>query len=398
MWNQVQQFLATQPSHLIFVDIRMPIVISKLAPNYYLSSEIFQLERARIFRKLWQFAGLKTSLAEPGAFMTGTMAGLPVLLQNCAGEIKAFENLCPHRQMPIQKEAFGQARMICPYHGWVFDDEGRVKTIPNEKTLYAYTNLQRDSLCLRRYAVKVIGNFVFINLANEPIPLEQQFSVNFQDALAEVSEFFAQQSVHLNLPVAYNWKLNSENVLDANHIPYIHPKTFQPLLNQIEFKNQRTPLEDLSTASHKLNDLQSQSCYNATPMRIDSWPWHSLVSRYGNENSFHTFSIFPNINFISPGGYSFIVQQFEPIAADQTELRMTLTIARPKARLVGLPALLRTYLKGEVAVVSEDIAYLESLQAHLHDGAPHAQHGKYESRLQSAVEVYLQLLENRCDQ
>jgi phenylpropionate dioxygenase-like ring-hydroxylating dioxygenase large terminal subunit len=395
MWNQVQQFLVIQPSRLVFVDIRIRIVKSKLSPNYYLSSEIFQLERTRIFRKLWQFAGLKTSLAERGAFMTRTMAGLPVLLQNCAGEIKAFENLCPHRQMPLQKEAFGQARMVCPYHGWVFDDEGRVKTIPNEKTLYSYTNLERDSLCLRRYAVKVIGNLVFINLANEPISLEQQFSVNFQEALAEVSEYFAEQSVHVNLPVAYNWKLNAENVLDANHIPYIHPKTFQPLLHQVEVKAQRPPLEDSSVASHLSNDLQSQSGYNATPMRIDSWPWHSLVSRYGNENFFHTFSIFPNINFISPGGYSFIVQQFEPIAPEQTELRMTLTIAKPKARLVGLPALLRTYLKGEVAVVTEDIAYLEALQAHLYDGAPRAQHGKYESRLQSAVEVYLQLLGNK---
>ena len=54
--------------------------------------------------------------------------------------------------------------------------------------------------------------------------------------------------------------------------------------------------------------------------------------------------------------------------------------------------LLRTYLKGEVAVVNEDIAYLEALQSRLHGNAPRAQQGRYEDRLRAAAEVYLDLL------
>lgn len=71
---------------------------------------------------------------------------------------------------------------------------------------------------------------------------------------------------------------------------------------------------------------------------------------------------------------------------------MTLTVAREKQRIRGLPALLRTYLKGEAAVVNEDIAYLEALQSHLHHGAASAQHGRYEYRLRAAAEAYLDLL------
>ncbi|MDM0115256.1 aromatic ring-hydroxylating dioxygenase subunit alpha [Variovorax sp. J22R133] len=375
-------------------------MLSRLTPAHYLSQAIFDLERERIFRKLWLFAAFRTSLAEPGAFVTRTMAGLPVLLQNCGGDIRAFENLCPHRQMPLQREAFGQARMVCPYHGWVFDDEGKVKSIPHEETLYAYPAEERERLCLRRYAVAVIGNLVFINFDVSPMSVDDQFTRGFQAALAEASSHFASQAVHVNIPVRYNWKFNYENVLDGNHVPYVHPKSFQPLLREgATAHKQLSPTTAPASRnalpageSIALSKLQAQSCLESTPFRVESWPWHESVERYGDGDLFHTFSIFPNVNFISPGGLTFIAQQFEPVAPGQTELRMTLTLAREKRRMPGLPALLRTYLKGEAAVVNEDIAYLEALQSHLHLGAPRAQQGRYEASLRSAADAYLDLL------
>lgn len=376
-------------------------MLSRLTPAHYLSQALFDQERDRIFRRLWLFATFRTAIAEPGAFATRMMAGLPVLLQNCNGEIRAFENLCPHRQMPLQSQPFGQNKMACPYHGWVFDDEGKVKTIPHEATLYAYAHEERERLCLKCYAVAVVGNMVFINLAESPLPIEEQFTPQFLSELARASNHFAAQAVHVNIPARYNWKLNYENVLDANHIPYIHPKSFQPLLREgaaRERKSSVPPTESALAAiqagesSGAMSLLQAQSTLQSAPMHIEEWPWHASVDRYGDADVFHTFSVFPNVNFISPGGLTFIAQQFEPLAPGLTELRMTLTIARETRRLPGLPALLRTYLKGEAAVVNEDIAHLEALQSHLHGEAPRAQHGQYEERLRASAAAYLDLM------
>lgn len=377
-------------------------MLSQLTSEHYLSQRIFDLERDRIFRRLWLFAGFRTSIAEPGAFLTRTMAGLPVLLQNCDGDIRAFENLCPHRQMPLQRQPFGQARMVCPYHGWVFDHDGKVKSIPHEATLYAYTPVEREALCLKRYAVEIVGNMVFVNLAPSPMAIGSQFTDDFLSVLAEASGHFATLSVHVDIPVRYNWKLNYENVLDANHIPYIHPKSFQTLLRDGERRTaqeeepNRVPHDEPAAPGggvHRTaSGLLAQSLLQSAPMRIDPWPWHDAVHRYGSQDCFYTFSIFPNVNFISPGGLTFIAQQFEPLAPGLTQLRMTLTIAKEKRRVPGLPALLRTYLKGEASVLNEDIAYLEALQARLYLGAPRAQHGQYEHRLQSAAQAYLYLL------
>jgi phenylpropionate dioxygenase-like ring-hydroxylating dioxygenase large terminal subunit len=366
-------------------------MLSRLTPSHYLDADIFAREQTHVFRKLWLFAAFRTALAEPNAFVTRELGGLPVLLQNCNGEIRAFENLCPHRQMPLQMEAFGQARMVCPYHGWVFDDQGKIKTIPHEKTLYAFSSEERKSLSLRRYAVKEVGNLVFINLNSAPISFDSQFSPELQNKLEEISSYFGSQAIHADLPTNYNWKLNYENVLDYNHVPYIHPKTFQPLLRDgISDVRQGLPADKLALVASRLID---QSYWTRSPIRIEKWPWHEMVDRYGDGDYYYNFFLYPNVNFISLGGLTFLLQQFHPLSPGRTEVRFTLTAAKEKRRLAGLPAILWGHMKSEVSVLYEDLSYLEALQTRLHLGARQVNHGVYEERLMSSADVYLQLMQ-----
>lgn len=373
-------------------------MLSRLTSAHYLDTSIFLREQTHLFRKLWLFAAFRTALAEPNAFVTRELGGLPVLLQNCAGEIHAFENSCPHRQMPIQKDAFGQARMICPYHGWVFGHEGEVKTIPHEQKLYGYSKEERAGLCLRRYSVREIGNLVFINLDENPIPFDSQFSPALQEKLRAISGHFGAQSVHANLAAHYNWKLNYENVLDYNHVPYIHPKSFQPLLLDSHADVHQSQNDDGSisaTAQDQFadQDLAALSFWTRSPIRIEAWPWHEMVDRYGDGDFYYNFFLYPNVNFISLGGLTFLLQQFHPLAPERTEVRFTLTTAKEKRRFTGLPAILWGHLKSEVSVLNEDLKYLEALQAGLHTGSRSANHGLYEDRLASAADVYLRFME-----
>ncbi|WP_354004108.1 Rieske 2Fe-2S domain-containing protein [Delftia sp.] len=58
---------------------------------------IFQRSSEKIFRKAWQFAGLKTLLPKNNSYITRKIAGLPMVIQNFHGEFRAFENVCLHR-------------------------------------------------------------------------------------------------------------------------------------------------------------------------------------------------------------------------------------------------------------------------------------------------------------
>ena len=360
---------------------------SLLSPSDYIDAPIFRAEQERIFRTLWIFAGVRQLLSEPDAFVTRSIGGIPVVIQNFGGELRAFKNQCAHRQMPLQFDDYGQRRLACRYHGWIYSENGSVKLIPDEETLYRYPESERTGLCLTRYAVQTIGNLVFVCLAPNPAPIEHQFRPELIAEIESMSAQFSDDTAFARIPAAYNWKLNFENVLDSNHVAYVHPRSFQPLLKNTDAAASAAPAARAGRAS--LSDLSFSA---HAPYQLKPQPWHKLVERQAASDTYCNFFLYPNVNFISLAGYVFLIQQFDPVAADRTDVLFTLTTARAKKRIAAMPAILWGHLKGEKRVLDEDICLLERLQGSLHEDGAHSQHGAYESRLVDVASVYAQLM------
>ena len=69
-----------------------------LPATWYTDPALFQIERARIFRSSWQFAGYVEQLAERGDYFTTRVGDVPlVLTRDQADAIHAFVNVCRHR-------------------------------------------------------------------------------------------------------------------------------------------------------------------------------------------------------------------------------------------------------------------------------------------------------------
>ena len=97
---------------------------SLLAPSVYNSPEVFAHEQERIFRRLWIFAGPRTLLTEPDSFITRTIGGVPIVIQNFAGELKAFVNRCAHRQSAIPGPTY-RSLAICSLRRLATPNSGR---------------------------------------------------------------------------------------------------------------------------------------------------------------------------------------------------------------------------------------------------------------------------------
>src|SRR5690349_7898371 len=136
---------------------------SGLTAADYLSPAVFAAEQERLYRELWVFAGFAQLLARPNAFLTRQIGGVPVVVQNLGGRLRAFENLCAHRQMALQWEPYGERPLVCRYHGWAYDADGRARGIPNN-ALYAFGAEERGRLRLREFALRQVGNLLFVNL------------------------------------------------------------------------------------------------------------------------------------------------------------------------------------------------------------------------------------------
>ncbi len=364
---------------------------SLLAPSVYNSPEVFAREQERIFRRLWIFAGPRTLLTEPDSFITRTIGGVPIVIQNFAGELKAFVNRCAHRQSAIQIAEHGRRRLACPYHGWVYDGDGKVASIPFCDSLYGFDDRVRTSRHLDGVALECVGSMMFVNLDADPMPLESQFHREFLDRIAYVSSYFDDEVLVANFGGGFNWKLIFENVLDSNHVPFVHSGSFAKLLPkrrpdpvQSAARNARTPPDSGLTT-----DLRDMSFTAETSIEFRHWPWHDNVERFSNEAKYFNYFIYPNVNFTSIAGVFFPIQQFNPGAPERTDYSMWVLTGLQKQPNPATPAILWAQAKGEKSVIDEDIVVLEALQRGLGHGASPAFQGTYETQLRAMARNYL---------
>jgi phenylpropionate dioxygenase-like ring-hydroxylating dioxygenase large terminal subunit len=367
---------------------------SLLDASYYTSPEIYEREQERIFRRLWIFAGPRTLLGEPDCFITRTIGGVPIVVQNFAGELRAFVNRCAHRQSALQIGDHGRRRLACPYHGWVYGSDGRATSIPFCDSLYGFDAETRASRTLSGVALECIGNMMFVNLDADPLPIDAQFHREFLDQLAHVSSFFDDEVLIAKFGANYNWKLNFENVLDFNHVSFIHPRglaSYLPTLvpepgAKIERSAPPVPNDSLGT------DLRDLSFETGLSMTIRPWPWHDQVARFSTDERYYNWFLYPNVNFFSMGAVIFQMQQYVPVAADRIEYVLWVQMARQEHRSPATPAILWSQARTEKIVVNEDAVVLEALQRGLTSGASPAFQGAYETRLRTMARVYLDRL------
>ncbi|MBV8061227.1 MAG: aromatic ring-hydroxylating dioxygenase subunit alpha [Alphaproteobacteria bacterium] len=356
---------------------------SVLPADAYLDDRYIDLENQRIFQKLWVFAGIRSTLSKKNAFLTRTIGGVPVVVTTVDGiTIRVFENQCRHRQMPLQSAAFGNRPMVCPYHAWSYDQDGKLRAVANAH-LYQMRQSEKDSIGLREFAVRVIGNLIFVNLSENPLPIEEQFDPKMLAEVAECSSFMDARYAYTSFEVNYNWKLGYENAVDYNHVPFVHPSSVYKLWKKEGPDHQQNAFSedmtwDLEETAHATAALPDLSCSRMVGFVLEPRPYTPLMRRYGDKDIHHTWFMYPNMGFGTIVGEWFVIQQYEPIAPDRTRFHLWTTTAQSVDHRKDFIALKRSVMEAEKRVVDEDVPLLEGLQRSLYRGCSPALLGAYE--------------------
>jgi choline monooxygenase len=189
--------------------------------SWYLDSEIERLEQRSVFGGNWQAIGRVDQLAHPGDYFTAEFAGEPILaVRGADGQLRAFFNVCRHHAAAVATASCGQAQSFrCPYHGWNYGLDGSLKGMPE---FAGVCNFERSANGLVPVAVDTWENFIFVNLAANPTPLEETLG----DLAARVAplglgrlQFHSRRDYTLNC----NWKVYVDNYLDGGyHVPHLH--------------------------------------------------------------------------------------------------------------------------------------------------------------------------------
>ena len=81
-----------------------------------------------------QLVGYVSELPKPGSYCAKTVMGRSILLTRTSdGSVKAFENVCLHRQSQIAEGCGTARRLSCPYHAWTYDLDGNLVGVPGKE-------------------------------------------------------------------------------------------------------------------------------------------------------------------------------------------------------------------------------------------------------------------------
>jgi phenylpropionate dioxygenase-like ring-hydroxylating dioxygenase large terminal subunit len=129
----------------------------------FVDPHLYELELERIFAKTWVFLTPESAIPNPGDYVQASIGEDPVVVSRSAdGSIHAFLNSCTHRGNKVcQFERGNTKSFVCPYHGWRYDVDGSLSSVPFHKGAY-FSRLDFSKLGMRRVArIEVYSGLVF---------------------------------------------------------------------------------------------------------------------------------------------------------------------------------------------------------------------------------------------
>ncbi|MBF4693026.1 aromatic ring-hydroxylating oxygenase subunit alpha [Fusibacter ferrireducens] len=138
-----------------------------------------------------------------------------VAFRNKEGKICILEDRCCHRGASLGLGEVHEGCLACPFHGFVYDENGKVIKIPANGSNFKVPDVYK----VKSYRTREIGGMVYLWWGSDFFEPDCE-PVVFKDLLGadySYSEFKDQWSVHYTRAI--------ENQLDVVHLPFVHRTT-----------------------------------------------------------------------------------------------------------------------------------------------------------------------------
>lgn len=190
----------------------------------YVTREWHELERERLWKRVWQFACRAEQIPEVGDHVVYEIAGLSyVVVRQHDGSIKAFPNACLHRGRQLKDYDGHASELRCPFHGFCWKLDGSLSDVPAGWDFPHVEERRDQDFALPECRVGVWAGFVFINPDAD--------CESFDDFVAGLDEHFGIWDLenryieaHVTKIIEANWKIAQEAFCEAYHVNATHPQ------------------------------------------------------------------------------------------------------------------------------------------------------------------------------
>ncbi|MBM3663952.1 MAG: aromatic ring-hydroxylating dioxygenase subunit alpha [Actinobacteria bacterium] len=197
------------------------VEIPPIPTGRYCDPEFVALERDRVWRRSWLYAGHLSQLPEQGSYLTTDRSGSPVVVVRGEDDVvRAFYNSCRHRAAPVVRDECGTARRLtCHYHSWSYGLAGELRAVPDSRN---FVDLDESSLELVPVRCEAWEGFVFVN-EDPSAPSLETYLGPLAEQMREIDGTRLRWITRQHHHVAANWKVVVDAFLEVYHIRTVHP-------------------------------------------------------------------------------------------------------------------------------------------------------------------------------
>jgi|SRR5690554_4429767 len=320
-----------------------------------ISEHLYKLENEKIFKKTWLKVARVEEVSEIGGFkvkkldFANTSA---IIVRGKDNQIRAFHNICTHRGNKVipeeGNETFGKAKanvMTCRFHGWVFDTDGSVRSVPKEEE---FESFDKGCYGLKEINCDVWEGFVFINLDQNPSQTLREYLGGMADHFSGYKYGESTYAFTYRTVLNCNWKVALYAFTEGYHVETIHAGTLPGLAQTIVHKDFKLFGPHSTSAVYskrregagieptpvtaKLGGMLKESPIHGP--KLDELP-KSINPEKSDDFQFEFPTIFPNLvkhvcaGFSYPG-LSYFTHQFWPMGVGKTVWEGTNYFHKPK--------------------------------------------------------------------
>ena len=162
-----------------------------------------------LLRRYWQPLAASADLVDKQTKKVRLLGEDLALFRDRSGKLGLVAELCPHRRCSLAYGVPEENGIRCPYHGWLFDQEGNCLEQPAESPNSTF----KDRIKTTAYPVREVGGlfWTYMGPGEPPVFPLHDYLVQ-ENTIRSIGKSM--------LPI--NWVQAMENSLDPMHLEWLH--------------------------------------------------------------------------------------------------------------------------------------------------------------------------------